>query len=93
MSLYILNNYEKNLGGIIGLSGLLFPFCELNESKRNIPIMLSHGENDKIIPYRVFIEVCEKFTKGGFNLIMHKFKGGHMLENTALEKMRNFFCV
>jgi len=50
MALHIGLSYPKKLGGIIGLSGLLFPFSSI---KNTPPILISHGTHDFIIPFAI----------------------------------------
>ena len=54
MALHTGLNYAKPLGGIIGLSGFKFKETEFsNTTNANIPIFLSHGEADQVIPHEV----------------------------------------
>lgn len=49
MALHCGLTYPKPLGGIIGLSGFLFPTTPFEKSNEETPIILSHGEKDIII--------------------------------------------
>ena len=90
MALYVGMYFPHNLGGIVGLSGLLFPFTELNENKKNLPILLSHGEWDSVIPFSVSYESYERLFNGNYNIQFHKFRAEHTIDYTTMDEMKNF---
>lgn len=51
MALYAGLNLPEDIGGIIGISGFLFPFIKEEDisQRKNIPILIEHGRNDEII--------------------------------------------
>ncbi|KAL4512888.1 hypothetical protein ABPG72_017573 [Tetrahymena utriculariae] len=54
MSIYTGITYPSVLGGIIGLSGYFFKFIEINnleQTRYEMPIFLSHGESDDVVPF------------------------------------------
>lgn len=51
MSLYTGLTSKCKLGGILGFSGFYFPYIEENEESSLTPILISHGKEDKDIPW------------------------------------------
>ena len=43
-------NFTKTLGAILGFSGFLFPNVVESQENQNIPILVSHGRLDPLIP-------------------------------------------
>ena len=86
-------NFEKELGGIIVFSGILFPFCTKNikEEKLNIPIYIGHGINDDIISFKLAKMSYEYLTTKGYkNLSIHDFYMGHCVNPQELIDMKEF---
>lgn len=53
MSLYVAISLEKQLGGVVALSGHLLPTLDLSsatEERKSIPIFQYHGKADPVIP-------------------------------------------
>jgi phospholipase/carboxylesterase len=54
MALHVGLTHKEQLGGVVALSGLLFPFTSAEiideESKKNLPIFIAHGAYDGVIP-------------------------------------------
>lgn len=90
MALYSGLTHKTEIGGIIGLSGLLFPFCELNEDKKNLPIFLAHGKYDEVIPSFISEESYKRFKNAKFNFNLNFFEDGHTVELETLNKVKNF---
>ena len=44
MALHVGLDYQKPIGGIIGLSGYLFPHTKTRELNKFVPILYSHGK-------------------------------------------------
>jgi predicted esterase len=51
MALHAGLSYEKKLGGIMGLSGFYFTNTEVTTVNQDLPIFLSHGTIDSMIPW------------------------------------------
>ena len=86
-------NFEKELGGIIVFSGILFPFCTNNikEDKLNIPIYIGHGINDDIISFKLAKMSYEYLsTKNYKNLTIYDFYMGHCVNPQELIDMKEF---
>ena len=52
LSLYTGLTYKHLLGGVIILSGALFPQTKILESNKELNIFVGHGENDNVIPFK-----------------------------------------
>ena len=86
-------NFEKELGGIIVFSGILFPFCTNNikEEKLDIPIYIGHGINDDIISVKLAKMSYEYLsTKGYKNITIYDFYMGHCVNPQELIDMKEF---
>jgi len=90
MALYSALTLEQNVGGVIGLSGVLFPFIELNEEKKEIPIFLAHGKFDSVIPYQYAEESYKRLHAMKFNIKFHPFDEEHTIDESTMEEMKNF---
>ena len=93
IALYIGLNFEKELGGIIVLSGILFPFCTNNikDDKLDIPIYIGHGINDDVINFKLAKMSYEYLsTKNYKNLTIYDFYMGHCVNPQELIDMKNF---
>jgi phospholipase/carboxylesterase len=88
MSLFIGLQLEKNLGGIIGFSGALFSSVILKEEKKKLPILLIHGKLDDFIKYEYGIKSYKRLKE--FNIKIHSFNSGHLIEETGLNEMKKF---
>jgi len=53
MSMYTGLQYNKSLAGIMGWSGYLFPWIKVSKENENVPIFLSHGTDDQVVPYKM----------------------------------------
>lgn len=94
MSLYGGLASPYNFGGIICLSGLLFPFINVpvNE-KKDLPIFIGHGVEDEVIP----VHHAEASYKGLFdgnyftNLTYKKYDFPHTIDYEELNDLKKFF--
>jgi len=50
MAIFCGLSYPQRVGGIIGLSGFMFPNTPISRENVNTPIFLAHGEEDPLIP-------------------------------------------
>ena len=53
MSMYTGLQYNKSLAGIMGWSGYLFPWIKVSPENENVPIFLSHGTDDQVVPHKM----------------------------------------
>lgn len=95
MALYAALTLKENVGGVIGLSGLLFPFVEFsgeeeNDKKKDLPILLSHGKWDSVIPYQIAEESYQRLKDARFNFKFHAFDDEHTIDYSTMEEVKNF---
>jgi phospholipase/carboxylesterase len=97
MALHCGLTYPKPLGGIVGLSGFLFPTTPFEQPNEETPIILSHGDKDLVISlswaalsYKRFDENKAKRKYFDFGVVP---KIGHELDHTTLAKIQGFFQV
>ncbi|CAD8097978.1 unnamed protein product [Paramecium primaurelia] len=50
MALEVGLSYSQTLGGIIGLSGDLFPTTQLHQIQDKTPLLIIHGKDDQVVP-------------------------------------------
>lgn len=99
MSLYTGLSSEKNFGGLVSLSGGLFPFTKIQSDKKDIPIFLAHGTYDMMVPYKIAeesyeillnkktkVDQSEKFK----NVEFHSYDIDHTLNYEELQKLQDF---
>jgi len=91
MALSAALSLKENVGGVVGLSGLLFPFVELNaEEKKRIPILLAHGKWDGVIPFQIAEESYQRLRDAKFSMKFHSFDDEHTIDYTTMEEFKNF---
>lgn len=79
MSLYIAFSFKSQLGGVIALSGVLFPEISENESlllsHKSLPIFIGHGTNDDMVNYEKAMQsytAIKTFPKISFNIVHYE---------------------
>ena len=63
LSLLVGLTFEHLLGGVISLSGYLFPEIEIREENKDLNIFVGHGENDNVISYLTSKEAMKRIAK------------------------------
>jgi len=95
MSLHIGLTDDKVYGGLVILSGLLFPFSgtNINSSKKNMPIFIGHGKYDDVIPimmanftYQSILSDQTIFN----NLVYKSYNEGHTITSDEIQDMKEF---
>lgn len=84
--------FNKSLGAIIGLSGVLFPNVVINKENEKTPILLSHGKLDPLIPCAMAEKSYQKLDKkiNNFKLLIDE-NLDHGLGQDSLKWMREFW--
>jgi len=75
-------------GGLILMSGTLIAEAEWQPrlaSLAGVPVMLSHGRQDGLLPFNVAEVVRDKLTAAGAVVDWRPFSGGHEIPATVLE--------
>ena len=94
MSLDVGLRYPRRLAGIIGMSGFLaFPDLiekEMSPAAAGIPVLLTHGENDEVIPVDGSREAQAVLKTLGFPVRLREYLMGHEVIQEVLEEVRKF---
>ncbi len=81
----------KTLGGVCGLSGLLFRFVPLPKSKARMPIFLYHGTDDDVIEPEGAKNTYKPLFDQGFNVRLVTEPGlGHTISQIEVGRAREF---
>lgn len=74
----------ERIGGVLGHSGFLFPFAEINN--KDTPILICHGDEDERIPIDIAMRLYEPI-KNRINLnIIKGLEHSMMQENFDIMK-------
>ncbi len=95
LSLFSGLGYEQILGGICACSACLFESVEvekLDTEKREIPILLYHGEMDPMVMYNYAVDSYKPLHNLEFNVKFHSEKElGHSFSLKELEILKEYF--
>ena len=94
MSFHVGLAIDQNLGGIICLSGILFPFSFTSnniQDKKDIPVFIGHGKYDTLIPSS-FAELSNQtLVKSGFRKVkLVYYDEEHTISMEELDDMKDF---
>lgn len=98
MALYTglsVENKNQNFGGLLCLSGLLFPFTPIakNILNKDMPIFIGHGLSDNVIPYELANKSYELLKSFDFtNLKIKNYDVGHSLNEKEIMDIKDFLC-
>jgi phospholipase/carboxylesterase len=90
MSLYIGLSYENSIGGVIAMSGLLFPFTKITGDKKKLPMLITHGKWDPLLPEQFCSSTYQQIIKEGFNVNYKTYDIDHTIIMEELDEMKNF---
>lgn len=97
MALTVGLNIKENIGGIIALSGVLFPFCTKNvniEEKKDLPIYIGHGTLDEKININLAKLSYDYFISNNFkNVKFNEFPIAHSISSTELKDINDFIYI
>jgi len=90
MAIHIGLSHKETLGGIIGCSGLLFPFTELKN--KETPMFLYHGAQDPVISADISTESYQRLKDADIKYF-HKVENylEHSLSNPELAALKRWF--
>jgi phospholipase/carboxylesterase len=89
MSLYVGPQRERQIAGIVGLSGALIDTGEA--PKTHPPILLVHGDEDPMVPIEAFYRAREALERQGFEVTSHVSPGlGHGVDLAGVTLARRF---
>ena len=93
MMTFEFGNYFQNiLGGLAILSGrIISEDIAYNNSLFNIPIFISHGKKDEVLPIKFFNEACSYLKKNKLLFEHHILDGDtHTISSEAIKLLQNF---
>ena len=92
MSLYMGLSLDIDFGGIICLSGLLFPFVKYDKlKKRDIPLFIAHGKYDGVIPLNLAQLSFTNILSDNFNSLSYNtYDMDHTLSLEELRDLKSF---
>jgi phospholipase/carboxylesterase len=83
----------RRLAGLVLLSGMPVALDEwkpLFATQRGLPVFMSHGTQDPIIPYPLSEHLRDQLNQAGIGVDFHRFHGGHEIPMSVLEKLGGF---
>jgi phospholipase/carboxylesterase len=92
MALHVGLRRAKQLAGIVGFSGMLTaPEALGTEIKTRPPVLLLHGDSDKMLPHMLTERAAEVLRQHGVQVRMHIAQGvGHGIDQTGLSHAARF---
>ena len=90
-------NCKENIGGVVALSGVLFPFCTKDvdvKKKKELFMYLGHGSNDEVINVNLAKMSYEYFTTNKFDNVKYtEFEMGHTICAQELNEVNDFIYM
>ena len=93
MSLELLYKTKEKLGGIIALSPKMFALetdFTPNNNQKEIPLFVSHGLYDDVIPYSEVEKRCKELEEKGLEPVHKSYPMGHEIDFDEIEDLRNW---
>ncbi len=89
MSLYVGPRRERQIAGIVGLSGALIDTGDA--PKTHPPVLLVHGDEDPMVPIEAFYRAREALERQGFEVTSHVSPGlGHGVDLAGVTLAKRF---
>jgi phospholipase/carboxylesterase len=79
--------------GLIQLSGTLLAKQDWRPSigkRAGLPVFLSHGVQDQVLPYVMAERLRDELIKAGVNVQWHAFQGGHEIPQPIVARLNGF---
>lgn len=84
MAIGILLEYGAVVDGVVAMSGVWLP-CFQARSKGNVPILMTHGEFDPIVPIAFGAESADRLDKLGVRVTFNRYPMGHEINSDCIE--------
>lgn len=83
------------LAGLISCSGYPHPGWQpvSVNAEGQFPILLTHGEQDPVVPYAASLELERVLSQAGRTVERIGFSGGHTIETSLLARMKTFLSA
>jgi phospholipase/carboxylesterase len=87
--------YPHGLAGLVGISGYVHQpeelLAQLSPAARSLPILLTHGQFDPLIPFEPVHRQVQDLAKAGLQIEWHEFPKAHTIHGEReLEVVRKF---
>ena len=83
---------EKPLGGIFSLSGFFrepkLNILRYHISQKRTPILITHGENDEVIPVKTSYHIYKNLKKQGANVELLTYNGKHKIGIECIRRIK-----
>jgi phospholipase/carboxylesterase len=92
MALDVTTTAGLPLAGLIACSGYPHPDWQPGAVPPSPPqkILLTHGEQDPVVPYGASAELERQLSQAGHGVQMLSFRGGHTIDQLVLPSLREF---
>jgi phospholipase/carboxylesterase len=84
---------SRPFAGLVLLSSTLLcadDWLPLMAARKGLPVLLSHGEADGILPYAAAVELRDAMQAAGLDVTWLSFRGGHELPSSVLDGLTAF---
>jgi phospholipase/carboxylesterase len=76
------------VAGVIACSG--YPHPDWQPEELSLPVLLSHGEQDPVVPHGASVELERRLKEAGAAVELLSFAGGHSIDPDLFAPMRLF---
>jgi phospholipase/carboxylesterase len=93
LSLDVALHSSHALAGLLLMSGTHIAaqeWASRYERRRGLPIFMSHGRNDDLLPFFVAERLHDELVSEGLPVEWHSFSGGHGIPREVLERAGAF---
>lgn len=92
MALDVATSAGLPLAGLIGCSGYPHPGWQpaSGQLNGNVPILLTHGQQDPVVPYAASEELQRLLAQAGHRVQLLGFPGGHTIDSGVLPMVQAF---
>ena len=80
----------QQLAGAIGLSTYLPLRKSCPKASSTMPIFMSHGTDDNVLPFDFGKDSYTILVEQGFNVAWHEYPSGHQLDHTITERLTDW---
>ena len=95
LSFATMTHYPKQLGGVIGLSGMnaiKIDWASVPKERKATPICIHHGEDDDMINHKIALRTYQEYLDNGFTAMEIKTEAGlgHHMSLPEINRLRSY---
>jgi phospholipase/carboxylesterase len=90
MAMHIGLTHKELFGGVVCLSGYLFPFTKVNGDKSKLPVLIRHGTYDDLIPEPFALATYKTILDGKLNVDYKNYNIEHTINLEELNDIKKF---